>query len=168
MAGDLAIHVDTKSLEQYPRGTVVGKIWFQAGSVAFPEENWNDFVVTVLTWWSDALCTLMSSPNTDAEFLFEDGPFEFHARSHQDRVYLAAVDRTHGEDASAFAEVDIAVLRREILHAAGLVLEAAKAKNWTSQDIDELHRATEALSRTSIPGGSSGDGGNNPRFREHL
>ena len=158
MAGELAIYVDTKSLQQYSHGAIVGKIWFQAGRVAFPEENWIDFVVTVLTWWSDALCTLMSSPGTDAEFLFEDGPFELRARSHQDRVYLAAVDRTHEEDVSAFAKVDIAVLKQEILRVAGLVLEAVKAKNWTSGDIDELHRATEVLSTTSIPGGNSGDG----------
>ncbi len=159
MAGELAINVDTKSLERSPSGSITGGIWVQVGGVAFPEEGWSDFVVVILTWWSDALCALMSSPRTDAELLFMDGPFALHAMSHQDRIYLAAVDRRCGENVEARANADIAVLRQEILRAAGLVMEAIRTKNWTSRDIDELVRAMEALNRTSISQGDNEDGG---------
>jgi hypothetical protein len=65
-----------------------------------------------------------------------------------------AVDRIHREHVSAFAEVDIGVLRQEIIRAAGLVLEAVRAKNWTSRDIDELSRAMDALDKAAIVGDS--------------
>jgi hypothetical protein len=159
MAGELAINIDAKGLEQSSSGAITGRIWFQIGSVAFPEKGWNDFAVVILTWWLDALRRLISSQHGKADLYFMDGPYVLRASKRGGRIYLAAVDSRREEKVWAHTNVDVVVLAREIMRAARLVMEATKTKNWTSRHIDGLRRAMEALNGTSISKGGNGDNG---------
>lgn len=47
----------------------IDESWF------FPEKNWDDFILIVLEWWSDAIINVIQ--DTEAEFLFMDGSFAF-------------------------------------------------------------------------------------------
>lgn len=62
----------------------IDNIWF------FPEKNWDDFILTVLEWWSNAALKVIQGQ--EAEFLFMDGSFSFKINTiHDDNTMVNAV-----------------------------------------------------------------------------
>lgn len=55
---------------------------------AFPDGEWIDFALTVLSWWSNAVGEDIYEKETKFKLLFEDGPFWIDAVKRDDAVTL--------------------------------------------------------------------------------
>ena len=55
---------------------------------AFPDGEWIDFALTVLSWWSNAVGEAIYVKETKFKLLFEDGPFWIDAVKRDDAVTL--------------------------------------------------------------------------------
>jgi hypothetical protein len=55
-----------QSMEISRKGTVTGVIFFDFDGYQFPEANWNDSVIVVLTWWLSDLISLLKGEKSEA------------------------------------------------------------------------------------------------------
>ncbi len=62
-------------LERSASGTILGVIYLDLDTRAFPDAQWSDFPVVILAWWIDAVGPLLSGPTRSTELRFMDGPF---------------------------------------------------------------------------------------------
>lgn len=74
------IVINELSIEMSNRNSITGEIYFQMGDSFFPELNWNDFIVVILTWWNESIQLLEASDiRSSQDFNFMDGPFYVQA-----------------------------------------------------------------------------------------
>ena len=71
----VSLVVDPSTLVMRENGPATGCIWFKFGEVSFPAEEWNDFVVVVLGWWTGALVRLLTVRHGKEVLDFMDGPY---------------------------------------------------------------------------------------------
>lgn len=53
------IVVDAKSISPGRTGPATGNVWIMLGQLAFPFQNWNDFVVVILEAWASAIVRML-------------------------------------------------------------------------------------------------------------
>lgn len=133
------------TLEINKKGTITGEIYFQIGDTFFPGENWNDFIVIILTCWNESADLLASSSSkVAADFRFMDGPFTVQGKKSEDSesVSLNFVKRTlKGEEVLHSIDIDSHVLRSFILSVSRRVLQVINEKQWKmNDDIVELKK----------------------------
>lgn len=76
MMVSLIINPDSVRISESKISTqIFSEIYFQIGSVFFPEEKWDDFSVVVLGWWLQEACCI--KPGRRSIFRFMDGPYYF-------------------------------------------------------------------------------------------
>jgi hypothetical protein len=139
---DIVTNID--SIERTPSGAITGKLAFRVGSVFFPEADWNDFVVVILTMWWNALQELDTRVKTSVDLHFMDGPFFCRASlDNEGKVNLKFIDARSGEKLLQKVEIGYKTIENALLRASKDVLAAVKSRNWISADIDRL----EALIR---------------------
>jgi hypothetical protein len=73
MVQNVAIEVDLESLEK--TNNIVGNIYFVIDYHRFfPDDEWSDFVIIILSWWIESLKGLIvSEPGKTYTFDFMDG-----------------------------------------------------------------------------------------------
>ena len=54
---------------------IFGIINFKTTESYFPSEDWNDFIIIIMNWWTDAMINIMSNETDEVEFSFMDGPY---------------------------------------------------------------------------------------------
>jgi len=119
-------------------GNVFGIIYFQHESMIFPEKNWNDFIVIILNWWSDALLKLIGNESISAELLFMDGPFSVKVNYLDDKtlkLYFINEDDIIGN-----AEVLIQDFIKDFLKEVNSLIRFINAKDWNDEEIDLLKK----------------------------
>src|SRR5213595_3106402 len=79
-----ALEIDPATIEIAASGSITGAIWLHADDIAFPETDWNDFVVVVLGWWTNEAAALIAGGKTRGELMFMDGPFSVSIVPHGD------------------------------------------------------------------------------------
>lgn len=72
-------------------GPITGVVYVSIDDWAFPEDGWRDFVVTILGWWSETICSLSGSDTCRLSFM--DGPFAIDVYRHDSDVRLRFVTR---------------------------------------------------------------------------
>jgi hypothetical protein len=126
------------------KGEVTGEIYFRVDDTYFPQVNWNDFIVVILTWWNKAISQLESSPvGVSANFSFMDGPFNIRGKKKENgNLSLDFIRRnSNGEDVSNSIDVNILELRRLIQGVSKKVLKVIRDKKFSAnEDIDELEK----------------------------
>ena len=53
-----------------------GTIFFDIDENKFPDENWNDFVIIILSWWLNATYKLLENHSFSEDFYFMDGSYK--------------------------------------------------------------------------------------------
>jgi hypothetical protein len=123
-AGTAVVMLSEDSLCLHSDGRVTGQVFLDVCGVAFPDDQWNDFPVTVLTWWLAGLHALIHHAKSDEVFAFMDGPFEFLCSSFDDRLQLKTVDRR--SEAICSYVVDRNAFIRSVVDAARVLLAWVK------------------------------------------
>lgn len=70
----VCINVDSTSLVKSDNNVITGILSVSVNDFYFPDKDWNDFIVIVLSWWAKESITLLDS-NRKVVFDFMDGPF---------------------------------------------------------------------------------------------
>jgi hypothetical protein len=72
---DLNIIFNNRSFRQLDNGNTVScDIYWQFKNIYFPEENWNDLISVILSWWTNSLISLLSRSSKLERFCYMDGP----------------------------------------------------------------------------------------------
>ncbi|MBB6674797.1 hypothetical protein [Cohnella nanjingensis] len=138
-----SIVIDESTLEISNRKSITGEVYFQFGDSSFPDSNWNDFVVVILTWWNKSIKLLeTSSVGTAQDFNFMDGPFYVHGvKKDSAQISLHFTRRNKdGLEVIASLDTEIESLKKTIAKASRKVIKEINAKNWVTDDVEELKR----------------------------
>jgi hypothetical protein len=130
------ILVDLSSLARSSTGQITGTLSLRFAAMDFPDPNWNDFVIIVLTWWALELRRLLNG-ETSAQLRFMDGP------------YLVELERVGADDLTVVLRkgnermpLDERISVRELVDAAfkamNAVVDVARRNGWASQDLRSL------------------------------
>jgi len=117
---------------------ITGPICVELAGSRYPAAGWDDFVVTILGWWCDALACVTTKP-----VLFElmDCPHVF--RIHPQEQNLAVVYLDHERERARAT-----VRRKQVVSAVELaarsVLDECQRREWHDREIERL---SERLAR---------------------
>lgn len=129
---------------------ITGRLAISVENWRFPDPQWNDFVVTVLSWWIRETVYLLVEADATVELRFMDGPFWVVASrpdSGTDRVRLAFTEgRAASDVVIGRAEVPIDEFARAIANAAKRVIEACERRGLTC-DVGSLQEALRQMQR---------------------
>jgi len=150
------VAVNTESLKQSERGAILGEIFVNVGQDQFPESNWNDFVVVVLTWWCTE-CAALLRGTSQAELSFMDGPFfldlqalskdEWSVRFLRHR-YAASPTMVESVPASGLPDglrIRPGTFVSSVASTSDVVLTECGLRGWITPEVDELKRGLELL-----------------------
>jgi hypothetical protein len=125
------------SADQALRGT----IFFRKGSIEFPTNDWDDFVVVLLEWWLRALMPIVRGEEASAEFLFMEGPYQVNVEAiSPTMIVLQFFDRSNPEFLeSDQGEQTLSDLTHQLCDASDVVIDRAKGIGLQNRDLDRLH-----------------------------
>jgi hypothetical protein len=129
---------DVSSLSRTPRGSITGQIFLRGPTGDFPEERWSDFPVVILGWWIAGLTRVLAGQERSFQGMFMDGPYAFVVHRGVGDSARMAWGRT-GEETS-IGIVDVRALLQSAVAEGRLVLEACRARSWSSTDLETLER----------------------------
>lgn len=143
-----SVVVELGTLTRSASGQIAGVVYVRLGGVAFPEADWSDSVVTVLTSWAEELNALRRGAER-AVWHFMDGPFRVDLTPDGDDQYFATCMRADGrrEVAVATSRVPGAALATALRDAVSAVTAACEQRGWQSRDIAHLYAQRARLAR---------------------
>lgn len=137
------IVINETSIEMSNRNSITGEMYFQVGDYVFPELNWNDFIVVILSWWNKSIHLLEASAiGSSQDFDFMDGPFYVHAVK-KDSLHLSlsfTQTKRAGTEVIASMDTDIAHMKTLIADVSRKVLKELYARDWLTKDVIELKK----------------------------
>jgi hypothetical protein len=149
----VTIRVDATSLvfsEGRPPAT--GLLAVTLGSVAFPDPDWDDFVLVVLEWWVQKTRSLVDGQASSANFDFMDDPVMLSAvLSNSGYMKLSAVRRyIDSHEVVVTATVSLSDWVAELLTAVGKFGSRATTDSVlrNSEEYIALTEAANALARS--------------------
>jgi hypothetical protein len=147
LSQDILIEVDIDTLEN--RTNITGNIYFMIDYHRyFPDQDWSDFVLIILSWWIKSCKGLIvSGVGRTYEFDFMDGtPTVFAKKINESQVELLFCEGKlqNNSFSGVFA---IRQLRDSLLSASKKVIRAIDRKHWSCTEIDELKDLTISLEK---------------------
>lgn len=145
---EFLVHTNKDHLEF--RRQVTGEIYFSIRSenFFFPEENWNDFIVIVLTWWHNSLIRIKNSKSKIIEELdFMDGSFAVKVTKINDEIATLAFihERLSSSEIEHTCIVNISQMIESLLQSTNELLKVIHQNQWYSEEIEELEKVYEIL-----------------------
>ncbi|MDQ1920351.1 hypothetical protein [Massilia pseudoviolaceinigra] len=143
---DTFLTTDPSTVKTRPNGSATGVLFLNIGGVAFPTEGWDDFVVTILGWWAQALLRLSVNDRCTVTVPFMEGDyavkvlktsaatFEFRAVNG-----ISSGFETATGEAAARPFIDSFILQSH------RILGECKQQGWWSANEDALASSLEAL-----------------------
>ena len=139
------VAVNSQSLSRSARGQITGIVYAEIDGMPFPERQWSDSVVAVLSSWLESLNGLVTGASDSASLRFMDGPFRLDVKRGANGVHVYAVDSRRHEVAVSEMDTELEVIRSSTIRAASQLLWECSARSWWSPDIDRLvHLANHA------------------------
>lgn len=141
------IIVDLESLA-LAHGAITGRIHASNETTAFPEADWNDFVVVVLGWWLAAAARVLNGTKSRDLLHFMDGPYwieMFHRPGANVTLTLQAGARRRTVETWT---CDPAAIHRELVRSAGAVLATCATRGWDTADTATLASNLSLLKNT--------------------
>lgn len=136
--------VDLPSLRQSSAGQITGGIHWALDSGPFPDSEWDDFVVVVLTWWSEAVLRLRRGDRS-VTLDFMDGPPSIELRSSDESIELRAIHSPDREP-SDVGTVELNLLATELCCAMNAVVRECRDRRFAwSDDLTELDARLKEL-----------------------
>lgn len=136
------VHVDPSGLDLHD-SLITGPICVELAGSRYPAAGWDDFVVTILGWWCDALAAIATRP-----VLFElmDGPHAFRIVPQGEKLEVVYLDHER-ERARATVQRQQVVSAVEL--AARSVLDECQRRGWHDREIEKLSERLARLAEVS-------------------
>jgi hypothetical protein len=140
--------VDAETLRSGSAGPSTGLIWVALDDVPFPMHGWNDFVVVILSAWTDALLRLTRAPSSRELVHFMDGPYAVELQlTSADMLRMSALKN---QVQVASIDANALVLIESVLDGSEQVLAACRAQNRWSRDEEALSEDLPMLRREAM------------------
>lgn len=147
MVQEIVIDVDLDSLIN--NENITGNICFAIDYHRyFPEQDWSDFVVIILSWWIKSFKGLIISEiGRTYDFDFMDGsPIVMAKKISTDKAELSFYDDKSSE-VHFKAVCSIKQLRDSLLSTSKKVVRAIDRENWIDEDSEELKDLVNSLEK---------------------
>ena len=141
------VRVDFNRLGRSNAGLVFAGLCVQVGEACFPDREWTDFVVVVLSWWADAFEQLLRGDRSRVQARFMEGPFLMEIQNAGTGFWLMQLveegleRRVRGEKV-----IPIVPLVSSCADVCESVLDACRDHEWWSSDAHALSTAAAKLS----------------------
>jgi hypothetical protein len=137
---------------RYSSGNVHSILLIRVDDVEFPDAEWDDFAVVLLSWWCQAVVSLLRHEVVATHLSFMDGPYQ----AELERVFrggwkILLVQRRQKPIVSYEARIEIASFVRSILDATDQALALCREREWWNEDADKLTEAADILRNTPLP-----------------
>ena len=139
------IKVDVQTLGGSLHGSVTGVVRIWIAGVLFPEKQWSDFPIIILSWWLKPVPQIQLGAARDWEWLFMDGPYSIQLRQHRGDDWI--LEALQAECVVLTAKVSCRAVIRSLLDAAALVLRDCNDRGWQGGEISELDLAVQRTIR---------------------
>lgn len=137
---DIVVNANTLEMSK-TSGNIVGEIYFNIDGKVFPDRNWSDFVVIILTWWIEAVSKVNTKNELDSfKLTFMDGPIFIKGYVHNGcDTELEFTREGMSKNKIIFTTVcDINKLKISIIKAAKHTIEQVDKNGWDNDDIKKL------------------------------
>lgn len=143
LAGDLSIGLNLQSIAQSKSGNVTGVIYWKIGTVSFPENGWNDFVLVLINAWLESAIRLINRESTNEVLHFMDGPFIVKCKSRGSRSTCKFIESKSNDLIECEWDGQTIVFAKIVLNASYAILPACQQfKNIESElEILETNQA---------------------------
>ncbi len=142
---DIIVKIQEQSISISPQNVITGKICFVADKICFPDKDWNDFPIVILTWWLKAITNIDKG---QFELQFMDGPFSVRGTIlAEDILILEFVQRSEKDIMMFSGNGSLQVLKDSIMMAAKQLIDIASNRHWESTDLVELRQALEKTTK---------------------
>ncbi|QIQ21442.1 hypothetical protein [Zophobihabitans entericus] len=131
------------------RGIITGQLFISVGQKFFPNDNWDDFILSVLSMWITSAVNLLNKTNQE-EFLFMDGSFSF-ILDKVDKKFCRIKGIYYGiEEKEVIFEDEVLFhdVLKEIVQAQEALFVHIKNYNWNIQDVDVYINQLDFLKET--------------------
>lgn len=114
----------------------------------FPEQDWSDFVVIILSWWiKSCKGIIISEIGRTYEFDFMDGsPIVFAKKISSDKAELSFYENNSSKVLFK-AECTIKQLKDSLLSTSKKVVRAIEREKWQDDDSEELKDLVNSLEK---------------------
>lgn len=142
---EIVIEVDLDSFEK--RTQIIGNICFTIDyHHYFPEQNWSDFVVIILSWWiKSCKGIIISEIGRTYEFDFMDGSPIVLAKKISSDIAELSFYENRSLKALYTAKCSIKQLRESLLSTSRKVIRAIDRENWQDDESEELRDLINSL-----------------------
>lgn len=149
MIQTVSIEVDLATLEK-TNFNIVGNLCFLIDyHYYFPDEEWSDFVIIVLSWWIESIKGLIvSEAGRVYKFDFMDGtPVVFVKKTDTDKIELSFFSNREKASREYSTNCSISGLKSSLLSTSKKVLRSVERNKWSSEEIDRLKDLVISLER---------------------
>ena len=140
----LKLKIKDDSIKISFKGNVTGIIYLQYDNFIFPEENWNDFIVILLTDWSKKLINLASKGTSEEVFRFMDGPFFFHIYS-LDKIH--EIEFCHSNSTIKRVSFNFMSFVIEFISVLNKIFPKIKNENINIKELDLINKNLKILQK---------------------
>jgi hypothetical protein len=134
---EAVVEVDITTLDMSSSGVIAGVVAINTGSSVFPEQNWSDFPVIVLSGWLDSVPGVSNGMLSSWECTFMDGPLSIRLRQQSGDTWSLICLRNdqvqHTERISRDAFI------RSLILAARAVAGECYRREWRTPDVEALN-----------------------------
>lgn len=128
------------------RHPICGPLRVLLSNEAFPDPNWDDFVVVVIGWWCREWHKLMCDPSAEIEWLFMDGPFSLVLNRLDDTTTMAVRTKRRPLGYLRRYLCSLSQVESELKKAAQSILQSLHGSAYRDNDSIELDEALSQLS----------------------
>ena len=115
---------------------IFGNIYFGDNEYAFPEKEWNDFVVIILNWWSESILKLLKNVSIEEELDFMDGSASVKVQFLKNNSF--SLYFILNNEVVNSSEVDVRLFTKDFLNNLNLLIRIIKENKWADEEIDSL------------------------------
>ena len=138
--------LNTDGVARTSAGLVHARLRIDVGNKKFPDPNWTDFAVVVLSWWCKGLTRLVTEEDTSVEIRFMDGPFLARVDAREKTSWeLCLIRRLRTDRIEYLGEIDSGPLLDSVVTSAETVILLCKDRGWISRDTEDLERSLSEL-----------------------
>lgn len=147
---ECVVRIDAELLERSAYGNIVGPIWIELEGSAFPQANWTDFPLSLLTEWTSLALELESDRPADwLRFDFLDGNYAFLMRSRAIRVWQVRLLTGSNDHCLRDASISEDAFVESLLKASNLLIHSIRRRSWTHPECEVLVRRVQELASRS-------------------
>jgi hypothetical protein len=142
-----SLHLKPDSLVAGSDGNITGVIYVALDELTFPDSNWDDYPVVIVSWWLSEAGRMAARDVSRGRFRFMDGPYWFEAFVVGEESWLIRlIDGRNSAVSVAESRSTKGEMLRSLAKTAETLIAACRGHGWKSVDVDELCRQHALLS----------------------